>query len=70
MYNHLYDCCRRSLHEASLGNCGRAGLVPGPVGDHTNSPLRLRYGFAQGKLTPIAYSTGTDTLTEVPSRII
>lgn len=42
-------CCRRSLHEAGPRDSGGARLVPGSVGDHTNTPLRVRYGFAQGE---------------------
>ena len=34
---------------------GGAGLVPGPAGDHSDSPQRLRHGLQQGRL-PI-YST-------------
>ena len=41
--------CRRSLHEASHGHTGGAGLVHGAVGDHSDSPLRVRHGFQQGE---------------------
>ena len=28
---------------------GGAGLVPGPAGDHSDSPQRLRHGLQQGR---------------------
>ncbi|KOX73489.1 cAMP-specific 3',5'-cyclic phosphodiesterase, isoform I [Melipona quadrifasciata] len=38
---------KRELHETGRGDDGRAGLVPGPAGNHSDASIRVRHGLSE-----------------------